>query len=128
MAGGRLDSGGLGFWLLHHGARDPRAMTVFVDVGELPDDPAQQLAILRELLEKNVTTPGAVAGYYGVVPGTSNCVLCTRLRFENVESEGDALGTLMATLISGVDKTREVLQLVLDEMVKRSADAPLERV
>ena len=126
--GGRLDSGGLGFWLQHHGSRDPRAMTVFVDIGQLPEEPAQQLAVLRELLEKNVTTPGAIAGYYGVIPETSQCVMCTRLALDNVDSEGDALGMLIASLIGAVDKTREVLQLVMDEMIKRTADAPLERV
>ena len=56
VQGGRLDSGGLGFWLQHYGKRDPKAITVFVDLGQLPSEPELQVAVYRQLLEKNVTS------------------------------------------------------------------------
>jgi hypothetical protein len=128
VQGGRLDSGGLGFWLQHYGKRDPKAITVFVDLGQLPSEPELQLAVYRQLLEKNVTSPGGLCGYHGVVPESSTCVMCIRLDLEKVDSEGNALGRLIATLIDGVQKTREVMGLVLDELVKTSAGKPLQKV
>jgi hypothetical protein len=128
MAGARLDVEGLGFWLQHHGQRDARALTVMVDVGLLPTDPAEAMAVLQELLHKNVTTPAAACGWYGLVPGTRQCVMCIRVDLDGVRDAGAAVGSLIGSLVEGVRKSREVMQLVMDELVRKSAGNPLEKV
>jgi hypothetical protein len=82
--------GGIAFNLVHYGRADDDGLTLIVHMGELPAE--GRAAMLRPLLEFNVTSPGP--GVYGLIPGTDKVVF--RMRIDLVQSASPADEVLKA--------------------------------
>jgi hypothetical protein len=67
---------GIIFHLVHYGQADADGLTLFVQIGAVPE--SGEAESLRSLLEHNVTSPGA-GGVYGLMPGTDTVVNRTRI-------------------------------------------------
>ncbi|MGE0329483.1 MAG: hypothetical protein AB7P37_02185 [Ramlibacter sp.] len=128
VRGERLNLGGMGFWLQQYGHLDPTGITIMVDLGELPQDPAQQIVVYRQLLENNITTPAGLSGCYGVIPDSSVCVLSVRIALDKVESGGHAVGQFVTALLEGFNLSHQVIVGAVDELVKQTADADMQAV
>jgi len=126
MRGERLNLGGMGFWLQQYGHLDPRGITIMADLGELPQDPTEQAFVYRQLLENNVTTPAGLSGCYGVMPGSSVCVLSVRIALDQVESGGHAVGQFITALVDGFNQAHQVMVGAVDELIKTTAGAGAE--
>ena len=123
IRGERINCGGIGFWLQQYGHLDPKGITIMTDLGELPQDPAEQAYVYRRLLENNVTTPAGLSGCYGVIPDSSVCVLSVRIALDQVESGGHAVGQFITALVDGFNQAHQVMVGAVDELIKKSAGA-----
>lgn len=86
--------------LMHYGAGDPHGATVVIDYGEFT--PETEAAVLRNLLEHNLVTPGARHGYFALGPGLNRILYCLRVDLEATDNGAAALGQTIGMAVESV--------------------------
>ena len=105
LAAGRpMEAHGVRFGFVHFGQQDPDGMTLFAQVGIVPEE--EEAAVLRRLLQANAATPAGLSGYYAVVPGSDDIVCCWRFDISDVPDAAQQIVALVSQMCRSVADIR----------------------
>jgi hypothetical protein len=113
LEGCPLQALGMTFWFVHYGARDPDGMTIFAQIGDIAkDDPGA----LRRALEYNALSPGGLAGYYAIVPGSDTLVCCWRVDLTLTEDPAKRIVLDLSAACQHVANVRTAVETLMQQI------------